>query len=216
MNTGFNAAAQKKDNITVDLSDLYRAVGARLEKAYQRQGLTSNFNQQNTRAGAEDSLLGSLIFSSLTWGAFFAGMEAAMPAGCEDALDIAQAPVVAAVIDGIGLVTDEQARKNRARIINALYPKGRRQDPIVGAKKRDSFNLVAANQNSNFTYDLEAEIACMSEILDMLDKLAKNNVTLVSIDAQAPVYDTLKASEKNMGKTSTLNNRFMMPVRKAA
>jgi hypothetical protein len=212
MNKGFNQIAQKKQATTVDMVDLRRAVVERLERANYRQNLKNGFNR-TAKKGSEDSLLGSLLFSSLTWGAFLGAMGGAFGG---EAFDMIDGPVFAAAIDGLTMLTDEQARQRKARIYNALYPQGRRQDRIIGASRRSQFNLVSANDNSRFTYDADAEAVCMIKLLDMIDSLAKTGVTLISVDAKATVYDTLTANASVVGKTSDLNNRFMMPVRKAA
>lgn len=194
---------------TVTISQLRNVVTDRLQAAQGRAGLTDSFN------GAADNMVGSLLFSLLTWTPIMAGLESAIEGafGPSDAFNALSSPALAAAADGVSMLADEKATKNRIVKVGA-YHGGRRQDPIMAPKKMNGkFNMVAANENNRFAYDALAEVAAMNEMLDMLDSLEKAGVSMLRLDEGKPVYESLKAltAKPKAGMTRTA-----APLRMAA
>lgn len=199
MQHGFQNTDSKQ---TVSLVDLRRAVLNRLEMAQRRldpASMTAMFNRAND--SGVDGLMGGLIFSLVTWVPFAASLDGLLDHGsvASDAFNIANGPVVAAAADGLTMIWDEKANKKRSlRRVDfkeGIYHGGRRQEASIGPKKRKvqpKFNLVAANENSRFAYDTNSEIVALNDMLNTLDQLAKDGVTLLSVDAKTPVSKSLR------------------------
>jgi hypothetical protein len=99
-------------------------------------------------------------------------------------------------LDTIAILRDQAAEGYRSRKLND-YPEGRRQCALEAASRMGKkFNLVSANQNNRLSFDAQADLACMYEIIDMLDRLEKEGVRAIQIDRQEPVYDALKQKTK--------------------
>lgn len=212
MNNSFNKNAGKSQNVTVHIRELRAQAHNHLAAAWKM--LAPNAGKPQ---GQEDSLVGSLILGLLTWAPIMAGVEqAAANAGIEGGgmMDALANPAICAVMDGIGLLWDEEANKNRIRKTD-MYPQGRRQDGIFGRPLNRRFNMVAVNDNIRLRRDAQGEIVRIAEVLTMLDKMESEGVTMVSVDTQMPLYDALKglktANRRNDGIRS-----FSMAMRKCA
>lgn len=216
MKWGFNKQAGNNNEAIVSISDLRGQVQNRLQDAYKRLDPKNAFGRAS-QSSAEESMVGSLIFSMLTWTPFMQGLELGMENMLGeniDFFDTAADPTLCAVFDGVAMAWDEKANKNRQRKLSD-YPEGRRNDPIFESRLKRPFNLVSANDNVRFKRDTQAEIACMSEMLDMLSDLEADGVSMLRLDANAPVLSVL-TEQQNKSRYDAVVTRFHAPVRKSA
>lgn len=196
-------------NITVSVAQLREQANTGLEKAYQKLNLKGDMARQFNSC-SEDGFLGSFLLSWLCWGVMMQALSSAMP-GLN--LDWAQNQTLCSAFDAVTMITDEEARKHRFRRVEG-YPQGRRQDNIE-APVNHTFNMVAANENGNFTCDAEKEVMLLSELLDMLDALAKNDIRMLEISKKDSVYKTLKNASRQNKRDSAMEI-FAIPMRKMA
>jgi hypothetical protein len=86
------------------------------------------------------------------------------------------------VMEGLSALEDTAAQKgSHKKLRSALYPKGRNtKADVKKTKTKAKFNRVAANQNGKFTFDVQAELAYMYELVDMLEKLEQQGITGLS------------------------------------
>lgn len=217
MKLGFNKQSANQDNETIVATSQLRAqVQNRLQDAYKRLDPKNAFGRVS-QVGGEESMVGSLLFSILTWTPFMQGLEI----GMEDMLgenvelfDTAADPTLCAVFDGLAVAWDDKANKNRQRKLND-YPEGRRADTIFERPLHRPFNLVAANDNARFARDTQAEIACMSEMLDMLNDMEADGVTMLRLDPAQPLRPVL-TEQRNANRFDAVVTRYNAPVRKSA
>jgi hypothetical protein len=148
-------------------------------------------------------LLGSLILDMMVGGALssFFGIHAF------DALHSG----LSACMEGVSLLTDQDARNHRTRT-SGDYPYGRRVCTLTEASAAKKFNLVSANQNHSLSCDVQADLACMYEILDMLDKIQAEGVTEMRLDRRESVYSVLKKTSGKMFNNGPLRS-YAAPVR---
>jgi len=215
MSWGFN----NTDNyITVPVAQMREAAHSRLQAAQRRltpHNASEAFRRAASNNNSQDGLVGSLLFSLLTWVPFM-DMLGEMDSSAADAFDFLNNPFIAAAADGLSLVFDEKASRNRT-FKDGIYHGGRRQDRIISPMSKSlngKFNLLAANENARFNYDAGAEVACLSELIEKLDDLEKQGVSLIRMDPRQSVSTVLKQSEKNMRNDKAMR-RFAAPVRMA-
>jgi hypothetical protein len=202
MTKGFN---NQDTAATVTISQIRNMAYNRLQSAQRRvdpaNTATASFNRAANNNSSQDSLIGGLIFGMLTWVPFMDSLGGAFDIDFDDlALGGISVQTANAIMDGVSALWDEKAYKNR-EIKDGVYHGGRRQDPIVtGNKMAKKFNLVSANENSRYSYDANAEIAGMNEILDMLDTLEKRGVSMIRLEQKDCASTVLKnASRKRSG-----------------
>jgi hypothetical protein len=108
---------------TVTISQLRNVVTDRLQAAQGRAGLTDSFN------GAADNMVGSLLFSLLTWTPIMAGLESAIEGafGPSDAFNALSSPALAAAAD---------ASPSRASRKEALRPASHRRSVTKSRSSR--------------------------------------------------------------------------------
>ena len=190
---------------SVSLVDLRSVIADRMQAAQRRldpASATAAFADAN--ASHHDNMIGSLIFGLVCWtpfmDAFGANLDGAMAVA-------AKSPVLAAAADGLSMVWDEKAYKNRRRSIlsaafkDGIYHGGRNQSGNLTADQvKRKFNLSAANENARYAYDAGAEIAGMAEMLDMIDRLEQQGVTLIALDNSQAVSTSLHAAVTNQGR----------------
>jgi hypothetical protein len=215
MQLGFNKKAGHDHEAMIGISQLRGQINTRMESAYKRLDPKAAFNQASR--GSEESMIGSLLFGMLVWGSFFQGLEMGlenMYGEDMEAFSTMADPTLCAAFDGLSMVWDDKANKNRKRKLND-YPEGRRDDPIFDRPLNRRFNLVSANDNSRFTRDAQAEIACMSEMLDQLSDMEAEGVHMIRLDTKEAVYDRLKEI-RDASRYDAVVTRFTAPVRKMA
>jgi hypothetical protein len=208
MHKDFNKNAGNGHQVVAMVADLRKQVYGHLAKADKTL-------QENSEGGG-DSLLGNMLLSAIFWGACFhfmqAGIEAHAPnSGLAHALT---EPMVSSGIDGLALAFE--GSKEDIRKVDG-YPMGRRKaDPIFGRPLQRKFNMLSSNDNkAQKARAAKGDIARMWEMLDVLDRLDAQNVTAVRIDADAPLYDTLRDLDIATRKGAA-TGRVMAPVRRAA
>lgn len=210
MGLDYHKAANNGQSSTVSLDALRGQAMKRLtgvQQTLERKGLSASFIQ-----AAKADPIGDMGFmSGLIVNMIFGG--ALMPVigtvGLTDAFN-----GLSACVEGVSTVTDEKAHGYRARKLND-YPEGRRRCALEAAKTSKKFNLVSANQNNRFSYDVQADLACMFEILDMLDMLEKEGVSAIRLDEKEAVYNALKLTTKQMFKKKDIVRSFAAPLSKA-
>lgn len=204
-------------NKTASLADLRTIIADRLQTAQRRldpASATAAFADAN--ASHHDSMIGSLIFGMVCWTPvmemFGGSMDGAMAVAVNS-------PMLAAAADGLSMVWDEKAYKNRRRMgsltvafKDGIYHGGRNQaGNVTPAQIKRNFNMIAANENARFAYDAAAEVAGMSEMLDMIDRLEQRGVSLIALDANQSVSQTLHAAlSQNMQKPKVYGQSALM------
>jgi hypothetical protein len=113
--------------------------------------------------------------------------------------------VAAVGLEGMSILRDLDSNGLRSRRMSD-YPEGRRVYAMKEANMSRKFNLVSANQNNRFSFDTWADLACMFEILDMLDRLEAQDVKGINMDEKKPVYEVLKdLGKRKRGKDGIRN-----------
>ncbi len=202
MELGFNHAANDDRQATASVDSLRGQALKRLAGAEQRLQ-TQGVNPRTARAAdslGDMGLLGTLILGMVAGGPFMSMLHAHFPA-----IDAFNAASFAPCIDGVSYLRDQAAEGYRARRVNAFYPEGRRREAHAAAKVGQKFNLVSANQNNSLSFDTQADIACMCEILDMLDTLEREGVTEVTLDKAGAVHAELKQALRRKGDKNTVS-----------
>lgn len=215
MSNGFES---KNTATTLTITQLRNMAATRLQSAERRlaPGAAAAFN----RAGsAQDSMIGSLLFSLLIWTPVMHALNHGVSQlfGHSDGMDMLCNPLTEAFMEASSMLRDEKAYANRSRKVG-IYHGGRRQDEIVSPfnkKLGKSFNFVSANENSRFSMDANTEVAAMSEIIDMLDRMEKDGVTMVRIDAGVAATEVIKAVD-NKSIFNPAKARFASALRRAA
>lgn len=213
MALGFNKVANKENQVVASTIDMRAQIVDRLDAAYKRLNPANSFANA---AGRDEGLMGGLFLNLLAL-AVLPGALQAVFAGNDTVTGLignAADPTLCAAFEAVAFVADERANSFR-NAKSAMYPKGRKQGDMGAQPPKRKFNLVAANQNYRFQKNASNEIACMAEMLHMLDKMEKDGVTAMHIDMDRPLYDTLKENEK-LQKQDSAVKRFAMPVRKFA
>lgn len=200
---------------TVSLTDLRTVVADRLQAAQRRldpASVTAAFAEAN--ASHHDNMIGSLIFGMVCWAPFMSAFGSSMNTMVAAA---ANSPVLSAAADGLSMVYDEKAYKNRRRrklaiaFKDGVYHGGRKQvNNLTGDQVKRKFNMVAANENSRFAKDAAAEVAGMAEMLDMIDRLEQRGATMVVLDRSLPVSASLAAAVNEQGKKPALYGQSYM------
>ncbi len=215
MNTESASTTKNEETNNVSLNALRGQALQRLAGVHERleaRGIGAAF----LRAAKVDPVgdmgfLGSLIANMLLGGVFadFLGAHVPMPSGHHGMMSDFNGVAVAAT-EGLSLVRDLDSYGLRSRIMYA-YPEGRRKCAMKEANVSKKFNLVSANQNNKFSLDAQAEMACMFEILDILDRLEAQDVRGMRLDGKEPVYDVLKQIVKKARSKDTVKN-FATPM----
>jgi hypothetical protein len=158
-----------------------------------------------TRAAKADpigdmGLTGSLIMSMIMGSAMSGLLPAHFPISA-----IFNYETISGGLDGISILRDQAAEGYRSRKLDD-YPEGRRKCALEAARVGKKFNLVSANQNNRFSFDSQADLACMYEIIDMLDRLENEGVRAVRIDRKESVYDSLKQTARKAATGAVLRS----------
>ncbi|MCE9507952.1 MAG: hypothetical protein K8R48_06540 [Alphaproteobacteria bacterium] len=113
---------------------------------------------------------------------------------------------ISSALDGISILRDQVAEGYRGRKLDD-YPEGRRKCALEAAGRMGKkFNLVSANQNHRLSFDAQADLACMYEIIDMLDRLENEGVRAIRIDQKESVYDSLKQTTRKAATGAVLRS----------
>lgn len=120
-----------------------------------------------------------------------------------------------AILEAATTLQDEKASGYRQRKLDD-YPEGRRICALIAARKATrKFNLVSANENTRISSDDEANMACMHEIIDMLDRLEKEGVTTLRLNEKDNVYDVLRSTHKKMFRKDAVRG-YAVPTLRVA
>lgn len=222
MKQGFNNATHADNSVITSTGALRDQTLQRLHAVYKKldsKGVSATFSRA-ARAGGDAvgdmGLIGGLIGNIVMWMPFFDVLEQALEARMGDVggFDMMRDTTAMAALDGLCMYRDDKVQGSRTRVLYD-YPEGRRRDPISDQPLNKKFNLASANDNLGFGYDAEAEIACLFEILDTLEALEKQGVSLLQLDQKEPVYDAMKRTQDGMFVRQTVS-RFASPMRKSA
>lgn len=209
MGLGFNKVSHNNQAATVSLDSLRGQAMKRLSGVQQNlesKGLGASFIQSAKADPIGDMGFMSGLIVNMILGGSLTGLMSSV--GLSDTFN-----GFSAYIEGVSVLTDEKAYGYRSRKLSD-YPEGRRKCALAAAKVGKKFNLVSANQNNRFSYDVQADLACMFEILDMLDMLEKEGVSMIRLDQKESVYDALKLTTKQMFKKDMVRS-FAAPMLKA-
>lgn len=156
-------------------------------------------------------ILGSLIVDTILWGPLCSFINDHV-LSCFDPSGIFNSAAIHSDMDALSALADQNVEKQRGRKLND-YPEGRRkftpQDKTAGKK----FNLVSPRQKNILSMDTQAELACMYELLDMLDKLENEGIATLCFDQSQPLYDSLKTKiKKTHGRKSDRSGAHVLKV----
>jgi hypothetical protein len=220
MKWGFDNVAHNHA-VTTSTDALRDQALQRLHGVYKKldsKGISASFSRA-ARAGGDAvgdmGLIGGLIANMAMWAPFFDALAQTFeaPVGELGGFDMMRDSTLMAALDGLCMYRDDKVQGSRTRVLYD-YPEGRRRDPILDQPLNKKFNLVSSNDNARFGYDTEAEIACLFEILDTLDALQRQGVSLLQLDQKEPVYDAMKRMQDGLFARQTVS-RFASPLRKA-
>jgi hypothetical protein len=195
MESKFNHAGHEYQSAAVSLDALRGQALKRLagvEHSLESKGVGAAF----TRAAKADpigdmGLVGSLIMGMIMGMGTSGLLHSSFPASA-----VFNYETISSGIDGISILRDQAAEGYRSRKLDA-YPEGRRKCALEAAGRMGKkFNLVSANQNNRFSFDVQADLACMYEIIDMLDRLENEGVGAIRVDQKETVYDSLKQTTR--------------------
>lgn len=127
--------------------------------------------------------------------------------GVTEGFNVAAASTIEGAVEGVAVLRDERYQSRRL----SDYPEGRRACALEAARAGKSCTLVSGYDHNRFSFSAQAELACMFEIIDMLDRLEKEGVTQMRLDPQKPVYDVLKQTEQKRAPKNAVRS-FAAPV----
>jgi hypothetical protein len=213
MELEFNRTANE-DRTAIVSTDALRGQALKRLAGVQNSLNSKGVGAAFLRSAKEDpigdmGLLGTLIMGMIVAGPISAMFNSHIPVS--DAFNFASC---SQCLDGISFLRDQEIEGHRGRRLND-YPEGRRKCSLDAMRASKKFNLVSANQNNRFSFDMQAEMACMYEIIDMLDRLEDEGVKMIRLDQDKPVYDALKQTSKRMfgsGALRTHDVPMMMAV----
>lgn len=200
MEWGFNQSAHNKgQEFSVSLNTLRGQAMKRIagiEETLQAKGISRAFIRS---AGKSDALgdMGGLLMGLVAGHMLGAAIGHAVSAKTGLSATFNHIPF-GAILETAATLRDEKANGYRQRKLDD-YPEGRRICALMAASKaKRKFNLVSANENARISSDDEANMACMHEIIDMLDRLEKEGVTTLRLNEKDNVCDTLRRTHKKM------------------
>lgn len=188
---------------------------AGVQQRLESKGIGMEFARSASRTSPSNDagLMGGLILSSLVAGAFssFMGMHIQMG---ESALGVSfNHAVVSGALESLSLYRDQQSDGYKGRKLND-YPEGRRNAALLEGKISKKYNLVSGQHNNRLAFNAEADLACMHEILDLLDKLENTGVKKICLDKNEPAYDALKQAVKAISAKNGVRS-FFRPMKMA-
>lgn len=211
-----DSQASKMAEVSVDAlrgQAMQRLAG--IERSLENKGVGAAFARASRAEPTGDTgFLGGLIADMALFApvsAFFGDHFCGVMEGFNG---VAAAGSIEGAIEGIAFLADQQASGYQNRRLND-YPEGRRKCALEAARTGRKFNLVSARDNNRFSFNAQAELACMFEILDMLDTLECQGVTLMRLDEQRPVYEALQQATQKSAAMDPVRS-FAMPVRLTA
>ncbi|MCK5518239.1 MAG: hypothetical protein KAI61_02395 [Alphaproteobacteria bacterium] len=218
MNWGFDNKENCDQKTTVSLDVLRGQTMQRLAGVHQRlgdKGLSSVFAQSSRSPASNDGLFGEMFFGMVLGGAISAFMgEGFNPINNNTTDDFNSAAAISNAIEVASIVRDDDYDKYSSRHLSD-YPQGRRNHALEEARKsKHKFNLVSGGHNNALSFDVQAELACMYEILDMLDNLEHQGATTMRLDKKQPIYNILKDTTKKITKNRPVR-RFAVPMKMA-
>lgn len=205
------ASLESKSVIAIDALHGYAA--KRLVDAQQRLHPTSAFAKAAQNKG--DSILGGLLLNMMTWGVLMHGIDSMLSSefGIDLDLDLSHDGFLASATEAYDFLVEGDPAKKAGRKLEG-YPEGRRRDPLEKAAIHKKFNLLAANENSRYSPNAESEVIALTQLLEMLEALAKDGVRTLAVDHNQPVFASLKNATRAM-KGDGMFKSFPMAVRKA-
>jgi len=216
MNWGFDNKESCDQKTTVSLDVLRGQTMQRLAGVHQRldsKGINAAFTRSSRSPASNDGLFGEMFFGMVLGGAVSAFMgEGFNPINNNTTGDFNTAAAVANTLEIASIVRDDDYDKYSSRHLS-YYPQGRRNYALEEARKsKHKFNLVSGGHNNTLSFDVQAELACMYEILDMLDKLEHQGATTMQLDKKQPIYNILKDTTKKITKKEPIK-RFAVPMK---
>jgi hypothetical protein len=213
MELGFNKVANDDRGAAVSIDALRGQALKRLagvQNSMESKGLGGEFSRSAKVDPIGDmGLLGTVVMGMIMGGPISAVLHAHFPV-----LESFNYAAVSPFIDGISFLRDQETEGYRSRKLSD-YPEGRKKCALEAARTGKKFNLVSGTQKHRFSFDAKAEMACMYEIIDMLDRLEDEGVKMMRLDQDQPVYEVLKQNSGKMfgnGALRTHDMPMMMAV----
>lgn len=218
MSWGFDHQDNCDQKTTVSLDVLRGQTMQRLAGIHQRldsKGLSAAFIRSSRSPASNDGLFGEMFFGMILGGAVSAFMgEGFNPINDSTTDNFNTAAAVGNAIEVASIVRDDDFHKYSSRHLSD-YPQGRRNYALEEARKsKHKFNLVSGGHNNALSFDTQAELACMYEILDMLDRIENQGATTMLLDKKQPIYNVLKEATKKTNKNKPVR-RFATPMKMA-
>ena len=218
MSWGFDNKDNCDQTTTVSLDVLRGQTMQRLAGVHQRlddKGLSAAFTRSSRSPASNDGLFGEIFFGMILGGAVSAFIgEGFNPLNNSTTDNFNTAAAVGNAIEVASIVRDDDFHKYSSRHLSD-YPQGRRNYALEEARKsKHKFNMVSGGHNNALSFDVQAELACMYEILDMLDKLEHQGTTKMRLGKKQPIYNILKDATKKITKNKPVR-RFATPMKMA-
>ena len=198
MNTasGSTGSEEAAGSASISISSLRQQLSATQDRLESR-GLSASF----VRAVKSDPIGDTGFLSSLVFHAILGGSLDMLGEYVPDGLltDFNGAAVQGG-IEGFSALRDVAAHERLVKR-SASYPKGRRKD-IMRDKTRSQFRRASANQNSGFSFETQADLGAMFEIMDMLDRLERQGTKDAPVTQSQNVYGVRRVSANKGLKSS--------------
>jgi len=193
MDLNFNQAA-KQEQKSISIQSMRGHAMQRLsgiQNKLQNQGLSQSDMKRKSSLDVigDDGFLNNLLIDSIMFFPLSSFLSANIPL-----METFNGSAANAYMEGTS-VWAEDAYSSKGRRLND-YPEGRKQYSFSDAKHSKAFNLLSANQRGRFSSDVDADLNCMYEILDMLDNLEDEGVKSVKLEKKDVIYDSLREVTK--------------------
>ena len=199
MNYDFNKATNNSVSIQAIRAEAVKSLSG-IQRSLKSKGVDASLlNAKNDPIGDLGGL-DSLIIDSILWFPVASAMGAHFPF-----IDAFNHSSAAAYTEGASIIAEDATQSEKGKLND--YPQGRRKCALTSAKKSVPFNLVSTSRKRNLSSNTKAEMNCMYEILDMLDKLDGAGARSISLESRDDAYNAIKKlSSKTLRKENPVRN----------
>lgn len=176
-----------------------------LSQKASASGMSPQFNGAagGRSVGDDLGMMGGFVMDMIIWDALMdVGDLMLMDAGLTDEPVIATSfnTAAVAVIEGYSLLQDGDIYNFRSRRVNDYYPDGRKpMQQINDPKLQKRFNPVA-NQNFAPSYNEEAELMALMDIMAKLEALDNAHIQTLTFEKGKNAYKTITDLHKRVIK----------------
>jgi len=198
-----NKIALDENQTKVSVDELHDYVVQRIQALslkLSENGLSGDFTASSrVDAAAGDTGMGGMLFDMICFGGFMSGLDLDVLGldGLSDNDNVSDTfnTLVTAASEAGSILLDDSETKKYNDHVSAAYPKGRRKAKCALSKNMAKRFNSAANQNSYFLGNPEAELNQLYDILGRMETLLNNNVhTLFLQEKEAIETAVQKAS----------------------